>query len=280
MDYVVENWFDYEVNGKVPLSLLEVKLDEEINSFNKILEAINICNESSIVVLEVDESKIKEKILAVIKKFKEWIKGIKQFLKDKWDQLNRKIKESTTLNKIKKMEKVDVDFEIMQISVLIDKGYESENKTDFLHNFKSFDFPYDPYQIGEITYITQKSSPMTGSEYVNLVSDELKKMDDLYDTCNREIQYSEEKIIKFENDIAKNNADIETLLKSNISTSKDAIKDKEDDTRTCSRLVNEYRVKISFCKEISILIMREKERLAKQCEKIANTSKDASSDKG
>lgn len=89
MDYVVENWFDYEINGKVSLSLFESVLNDEIKELHKIFEAIDVCNESSII-LELNYGNIKEKVHTIIDKVVTLIKTIKKKISEKIDEIFNK----------------------------------------------------------------------------------------------------------------------------------------------------------------------------------------------
>lgn len=101
MDYVVENWFDYEVNGKVPFSFIESDILSEIDNFTKITSAIDVCLENNII-LEFKVENIKEKAKTLIEKFKTFITVLRRKIKEKCIAIIDRLK---VLIKNKKSEK-------------------------------------------------------------------------------------------------------------------------------------------------------------------------------
>lgn len=81
MEAVYENWFDYEIGGKVPLSLLESQFNEEMSNFEKMLNAIDVCNESGVATVSINENAITDKIRELWDKFTAWFKGIIEKIK-------------------------------------------------------------------------------------------------------------------------------------------------------------------------------------------------------
>lgn len=69
MEAVYENWYDYEMNGKVPFSLIESQFNEEYDNFIKMMNAIDVCDESGVATISINENTITDKIKELWHKF-------------------------------------------------------------------------------------------------------------------------------------------------------------------------------------------------------------------
>lgn len=105
MEAVYENWFDYEVNGKVPFSLIESQFNEEYDNFIKMMNAIDVCNESGVVTITLNENAITDKIKELWHKFKLWVTGLVNKIKSAISGLKSKIE--FYKNAINSMSKID-----------------------------------------------------------------------------------------------------------------------------------------------------------------------------
>lgn len=83
--YALENWYDYEVNNRIPLSLLEASIIDEFTNMNKMISSLNVVSEA------VDSKSMLDNI-------KQSINKILEALKTFFANLIAKIKETSNLD--------------------------------------------------------------------------------------------------------------------------------------------------------------------------------------
>lgn len=85
------------IQNKVDISVLESSFDNEFNNFNRIMESINILNESGIILESVSLEKMIQTFKDLYRKFKEFIIKILRELKSKLSK--NKTNTSTTIDR-------------------------------------------------------------------------------------------------------------------------------------------------------------------------------------
>ena len=118
-----------------PINTLSI--DEEFNSFNKILDSINILTEANIII-EADFSKIKSKLSSIKTKFIEIIKKIintiTTFVKEKIIGKIKKLK-NTVLSKLTNINKDKVTDDMVE--KINSNGKDCEQKLSSINNSKN-----------------------------------------------------------------------------------------------------------------------------------------------
>lgn len=180
------NWFDYEMDGKISLSSIEEMYFDELTNFTNICEAINICNDSGVVTITLNENTIADKIKALIEKFKQWVKGIRIFLEEKYAELEKKIK--VALARINKQEVIEKDFVVPNIKVTVMGKEETGDIKDVLNNInetiEEVDFSEDPkyaFQIEKLADdIVVEKGPMKGADFQKLCNKYIQELNRIH----------------------------------------------------------------------------------------------------
>ena len=72
------------IQNTVDISVLESSFDNEFNNFNRIMESINVLNESGIILESVS-------LKNILEKFKELIFKLEKYVKQLWKAIKEKI---------------------------------------------------------------------------------------------------------------------------------------------------------------------------------------------
>lgn len=193
MEAVYENWFDYEINGKVPFSFIESDILSEIDNFTKITSAIDVCLENNII-LEFKVENIKEKAKTLIEKFKTFITALRRKIKEKCIAIIDRLK---VLIKSKKSEKdsdakqKDLKMPIYTLSIddkILGKGFICEIAEIFFTENQKL-----------VTASTEISIEKTGDDFLipplrindfyNKLLDQISYYEYCMDWCDREAEH-------------------------------------------------------------------------------------------
>lgn len=295
--YALENWFDYEMNGKMPLSLLESQFNEEYDNFMKMMNAIDICNESGIVVLEISGAKIKEKIISILEKFRDWVRGILKILKGKETELKEKeirVAESN-LDEIRKMEhaeekeeedkkSIDVDIKISRIKIngkikdhidlltnaddlAISAKADAIKDTDVDGGYWKGASP-DKIVIEKVDDIVVKKAPMSEQEYANIVERQIHDLEKANSSMISSVKYSEEEINRLIDKINKTSEEIMMVANPNSDDSNAMVEERKDKINDYKREILDIKYDIAIDKELSKFIYAELGRIRRDTSRI------------
>ena len=132
-----ENWFDYEINNKLPMSLLDSMIESNIEEIDKIFDAIDICNENGIEIVGINEG-VGDKIKEIIEFIKEKLETIKKVLSTLLSEHIKKLIELLKKAKAKLGDKFEMyyipDFKIS----FKDESIGEKFNPDTLDGFKKY----------------------------------------------------------------------------------------------------------------------------------------------
>ena len=195
MEAVYENWFDYEINGKMTLFVFEEMFFDELSNFDKLTKSISICDESSMVtVLEINKEAIEIRLKEIIEKFKVWVANVIKFLEKKWDDLKTKARWLTY--KVYGDPGIKEDVKVPGIEFIINGKTRSGDVRDVFKNIdeiidKEMDTSLQDSELYSITKqgepIVLRKGPMSLVDYINDYVNYSKDIDRIHHNIIRKI---------------------------------------------------------------------------------------------